>query len=73
MVEPNKVLDWLKANERTQVWLAAKAGITSSHLNHWLTGRHAMSADTLGKIADLIGFAPVGIAAASEGSDGGTT
>ena len=72
MVEPNKVLDWLKANERTQVWLAAKAGITSSHLNHWLTGRHAMSADTLARIADLIGLAPVATAAASEGSDGGT-
>ena len=67
MVEPNKVLEWLEANERTQVWLASKAGITSSHLHHWLTGRHAMSAETLARVADVMGFAPV--ATASEGSD----
>ena len=71
MVEPNKVIEWLAANERSQVWLAAKAGITSSHLNHWLTGRHAMSAETLARVADVMGFAPVAMATASEGENGG--
>ena len=70
MVEPTEVLGWLAANERTQVWLAAKAGITSSHLNHWLTGRHAMSANTLARVASVMGLVPAPVLPAGT-SDGG--
>jgi transcriptional regulator with XRE-family HTH domain len=34
------VKQWLATHERTQAWLARKAGMSDSQLNHYLAGRH---------------------------------
>ncbi len=39
----SSVLEWLEENERSQAWLAMKAGYTAVHLNRCLHDKHIPS------------------------------
>ena len=40
MYLPRMIRDWLEEHERSQAWLARKAEMSDSQLNHYLAGRH---------------------------------
>jgi DNA-binding phage protein len=50
---------WLDANERSQAYLARKAGISAEHLNRCLSGKTRIGPRTLRKLERAMGL-PLG-------------
>lgn len=52
------VKEWLRVHERTQAWLARKAGLSDSQLNHYFAGRHIAGIKNLSRLEQAMGLAP---------------
>ena len=52
------IRDWLEQHERTQAWLARKAVMSNSQLNHYLAGRHKAGVRVLRRLERAMDVEP---------------
>ena len=58
MLVSQVIKDWLEGHERTQAWLARKAGMSDSQLNHYLAGRHKAGVKVLKRLENAMEMEP---------------
>jgi hypothetical protein len=58
MLWTDVVFSWLALNERSQSWLARKAGLHPMHLNRCLRGRKVAGEQTLRRLEQAMGLPP---------------
>ena len=58
MVLSQVIKDWLEQHERSQAWLARKASMSDSQLNHYLAGRHKAGLKVLRRLEQAMDVEP---------------
>lgn len=53
----NRILEWLASQERSQAWLARKAGIARQRLSDFAAGRRGFSPEVADRISAATGGA----------------